>query len=53
MQPTICFNNLLLNLKVFSVAGFVINLLKVSFEQTDSGFLFYFYLEDAIENQKL
>ena len=52
MQPTICFNNLLLNLKVFSIAGFAINLLKVNFEQTDSGFLFG-NLEDAIENQKL
>ena len=33
VQPSTCFKNLLLNLKVYSVASFINNLLKISFEQ--------------------
>ena len=33
VQPSTCFKNLLLNLKVHSVSSFISNLLKTSFEQ--------------------
>ena len=39
VQPSTCFKNLLLNLKVYSVASFIDNLLKTSFEQTGVNFL--------------
>ena len=38
VQPSTCFKNLLLNLKVHSVASFI-NLLKMSFEQIGVSFL--------------
>ena len=39
VQPSTCFKNLLLNLKVHSVASFINNLLKISFEQIGTNFL--------------
>ena len=33
VQPSTCFKNLLLNLKGHSIASFIKNLLKISFEQ--------------------
>ena len=39
VQPSTCFKNLLLNLKVHSVASFVNNHLKISFEQIGVNFL--------------
>ena len=33
VQPSTCFKNLLLNLKVHSVASFINNVVKISFEQ--------------------
>ena len=39
VQPSTCFKNLLLNLKVHSVASYINNLLKISFEQIGVNFL--------------
>ena len=39
VQPSTYLKNLLLNLKVHSVASFINNLLKISFEQTGVNFL--------------
>ena len=39
VKPSTCFKNLLLNLKVHSVASFINNFLKVSFEQIDINYL--------------
>ena len=39
VQPSTYFKNLLLNLKVRSVASFINNLLKISFEQICINFL--------------
>ena len=39
VQPSTCLKNLLLNLKIDSVASFINNLLKISFEQIAVNFL--------------
>ena len=39
VQPSTCLKNLLLNLKVHSVASFINNLLKISFEEIGVNFL--------------
>ena len=39
VQPTTCFMNLLLNLKEYSVASFINNILKISFKQIGVKFL--------------
>ena len=39
VQPSTCFKNQLLNLKVHSVASFIYNLLTINFEQIDVNFL--------------
>ena len=39
VQPSTCFKNLLLNLKVYSAASFINNLLKIRFEQIEGKFL--------------
>ena len=39
VQPSTCFKNLLLNLKVHYAASFINNLLKISFEQVGVNFL--------------
>ena len=39
VQPSTCLKNLLFNLKVHSIASFIDNLLKTSFEQIGLNFL--------------
>ena len=38
VQPSTCLKNLLLNLKLHTVASFTNNLLKINFEQIDINF---------------
>ena len=50
VQPSTCFKNLLLNLKVLSVASFINNLLKISFGQIGVNFFMNINLNNDIVN---